>query len=61
MEKTTLAKNHHLIEYKTKDILYYDAPCNKAFSGIIHARDINTRKIYLINLIKNIVLKFHLY
>lgn len=63
MKKTNLTfmEKHSLIESKTNEVLYRNPQVNKAFVRIIFSKDLNTRKNHLINLIKNIVLKFHLY
>ena len=54
-------EKHSLIESKTNEVLYRNPQVNKAFVRIIFSKDLNTRRNHLINLIKNIVLKFHLY
>ena len=63
MKKTNLTfmEKHSLIESKTNEVLYRNPQVNKAFVRIIFSKDLNTRKNHLIKLIKNIVLKFHLY
>ena len=63
MKKTNLTfmEKHSLIESKTNEVLYRNPQVNKAFVRIIFSKDLNTRKNHLINLIKSIVLKFHLY
>lgn len=54
-------EKHSLIKSKTNEILYHNVLCNKSFAKVVFSKNINIRKDNLINLIKNIVLKFHLY
>ncbi|CAB4168974.1 hypothetical protein UFOVP899_26 [uncultured Caudovirales phage] len=63
MKKTNLTfmEKHSLIESKTNEVLYRNSGVNKAFVRVIFSKDINIKKRHLIDLIKNIVLKFHLY
>ena len=54
-------EKHSLIESKTNEVLYRNSGVNKAFVRVMFSKDINIKKRHLIDLIKNIVLKFHLY
>lgn len=48
-------REYYLIELKVNNILYKNRECNLCYSKSVFSKDINKRKIHLINLIKCII------
>ncbi len=56
-----MIEKRDLVESMVNEILYKYIPCNRALAGVVFSEEIATRKTHLTNLVKNIVVKFHLY